>query len=139
MTNYSITVLFAFMVVFGLTNCTSAVSNQTSMSDSAVNQHLSEVAKEMNKKCPMPVDDNTRMDSASVYNSFMITYHYTVHNVINKEVNLKTFKASMENAMTLKYKSDPRLAVYRDNNIAIAYDYKDMAGGFLCYFICDEK
>jgi accessory colonization factor AcfC len=51
-------------------------------------------------------------------------------------VDLKKFKTSMETSMTEKYKTDPQLAIYRDNNIAIAYDYKDKAGDFLCYFIC---
>ncbi|NOT92031.1 hypothetical protein [Ferruginibacter sp.] len=45
----------------------------------------------------------------------------------------------METSMNEKYKTDPQLAIYRDNNIAIAYDYKDKAGDFLCYFICDKK
>lgn len=103
---------------------------------SAVNQNLYAVAKEINKKCPMPIDENTRMDSASVYNEFMITYHYTVHTISNKEVDLKKFKTNMETAMAEKYTTDPQLAVYRDNKIAVAYDYKDKAGDYLCYFIC---
>jgi hypothetical protein len=45
----------------------------------------------------------------------------------------------METAMNEKYKTDPQLAVYRDNNIAIAYDYKDKDGGFLCYFVSGGK
>ncbi len=103
---------------------------------SAVNQNLYAAAKEINKKCPMPIDENTRMDSASVYNEFMITYHYTVHTISNKEVDLKKFKTNMETAMAAKYTTDPQLAVYRDNKIAVAYDYKDKAGDYLCYFIC---
>ena len=130
------TILLVFFVAFSLSNCTNAASNKTSLSGSAVNQNLFAVAKEINKKCPMPTDENTRMDSASVYNEFMITYHYTVHTVSNKEVDLKKFKTSMETVMNEKYKTDPQLAIYRDNNIAIAYDYKDKAGDFLCYFIC---
>jgi nitrogen fixation protein FixH len=130
------TILLAFFVAFSLSNCTNAASNKTSLSGSAVNQNLFAVAKEINKKCPMPTDENTRLDSASVYNEFMITYHYTVHTVSNTEVDLKKFKTSMETSMTEKYKTDPQLAIYRDNNIAIAYDYKDKAGDFLCYFIC---
>jgi nitrogen fixation protein FixH len=115
-------------------NSTPKTSNATT--STAVNKNLFEVAKEINKKCPIATDENTRMDSASVYNEFMITYHYTVHTVSNKEVDLKKFKASMETSMAEKYKTDPQLAIYRDNNIAIAYDYKDKAGDFLCYFIC---
>jgi hypothetical protein len=125
----------AIFIIIVLYSC-SGSSTKSPGSFTAVNQNLYAVAKEINKKCPMPTDENTRMDSASVYNEFMITYHYTVHTVSNKEVDLKTFKTSMETAMSEKYKTDPQLAIYRDNKIAIAYDYKDKAGDFLCYFIC---
>jgi accessory colonization factor AcfC len=87
----------------------------------------------------MPVDENTRMDSTTVYNEFMITYYYTIHTVNSKDLDLAKFKTSMETAMNAKYKTDPQLAVYRDNNIAIAYDYKDKNGEFLSYFICGSK
>jgi hypothetical protein len=129
-------ILVIFVVVF-LYNCSdSPKRNSASVAGTAVNQNLFEVAKEINKKCPIATDENTRMDSASVYNEFMITYHYTIHAVSNKDMDLKKFKTSMETTMNKKYKTDPQLAIYRDNKIAIAYDYKDKAGNFLCYFIC---
>lgn len=135
MKKYCSIILFVFFVAFSASNCTDATSDKNSITGAAVNQNLFAVAKEINKKCPMPTDENTRLDSASVYNEFMITYHYTVHTVSNKEVDLKKFKTSMETSMDEKYKTDPQLAIYRDNSIAIAYDYKDKAGDFLCYFI----
>lgn len=129
----------AVFVVIGavfLYGCSGSPKKNAAAAGTEVNKNLYAAAKEINKKCPMAIDENTRMDSASVYNEYMITYHYTVHTTSNKEVDLKKFKTSMETAMAQKYKTDPKLAVYRDNKIAIAYDYKDKAGGFLCYFIC---
>ena len=79
------------------------------------------------------------MDSATVFNEYMITYHYTIHTVSNKDIDLVKFKESMQSAMDGKYKTDPQLKIYRDNKIAVAYDYKDKAGNFLCYFIVGEK
>jgi hypothetical protein len=129
--------IFSISIIITLFGCNNAPSNKAGgVASSAVNQNLYAVAKEINKKCPMPIDENTRMDSASVYNEFMITYHYTVHTISNKEVDLKKFKTNMETAMAEKYTTDPQLAVYRDNKIAVAYDYKDKAGDYLCYFIC---
>ncbi|MBK7308602.1 MAG: hypothetical protein IPO01_09525 [Chitinophagaceae bacterium] len=108
-------------------------------SGSAVNQNLFAAAAEINKKCPIATDENTRMDSATVFNEYMITYHYTIHTVSNKDIDLAKFKGSMQSAMDEKYKTDPQLKIYRENNIAVAYDYKDKAGDFLCYFIVGEK
>ncbi len=125
------------LIVLTLISCSNSPSNKSGGAiGNTVNDNLFAVAKEINKKCPMSVDENTRMDSATVYNEFMITYHYTIHSVSNKDVDLKKFKSSMETAMNAKYKTDNQLAVYRDNKIAIAYDYKDKVGNFLCYFIC---
>lgn len=125
------------LILLKLISCSNSPSNKSSGGiGNAVNDNLFAVAKEINKKCPMPVDENTRMDSATVYNEFMITYHYTMHNVNSKDVDLKKFKSSMETAMNAKYKTNNELVVYRDNKIAIAYDYKDRGGDFLCYFIC---
>lgn len=121
-----------------LFSCSNTPSG-TGKTGNAVNDNLFAVAKEINKKCPMPTDENTRMDSATVFNEYMITYHYTVHTVSNKDVDIAKFKTNMETAMNEKYKTDPQLAIYRDNKIAIAYDYKDKTGGFLCYFVCGSK
>ena len=135
----SLLILFVFFIAFSLNSCSNAASNKTSGSGSVVNQNLFAVAKEINKKCPIQVDESSRMDSASVYNEYMITYHYTVFSISNKDVDLKKFKTTMETSMKEKYQTDPQLAIYRDNKIAIAYDYKDKNGQFLCYFVCGDK
>ncbi len=120
-------------------SCSNTSNKSTGATGNAVNDNLFSVAAEINKRCPMPTDENTRMDSATVFNEYMITYHYTVHTVSNKDVDVAKFKTNMQTTMDEKYKTDPQLAVYRDNKIAIAYDYKDKNGGFLCYFVCDGK
>ncbi|MBP6430357.1 MAG: hypothetical protein KA319_01145 [Ferruginibacter sp.] len=133
----TIALLFAAVILF---SCSNSTSNKAGgATGNTVNSNLFAVAKEINKKCPMPVDEMTRLDSATVFNEYLITFHYTVHAVSNKAVDLKKFKTSMETSMNEKYKTDPQLAIYRDNNIAIAYDYKDKDGGFLCYFVCGGK
>ena len=131
----AILILSLAITVFSCSNTPSAKG----ATGNAINDNLFAVAKELNKKCPLATDENTRMDSASVYNEYMITYHYTVHTVSNKDVDVAKFTKSLQSTMNEKYKNDPQLAVYRDNNIAIAYDYKDKNGGFLGYFICGEK
>jgi hypothetical protein len=132
-------ILLAFFLAFYICSCTNGESGNNSISGSAVNQNLFAAAKEINKKCPIATDENTRMDSATVFNEYMITYHYTIHTVSNKDLDLAKFKAGMQSAMSDKYKTDPQFKIYRDNNIAVAYDYKDKTGGFLCYFIVGEK
>ncbi len=132
-------ILFALLIACCLYGCTESTSKPTSSVGASANQNLFEVAKEINKKCPINTDENTRMDSATVFNEYMITYHYTVHTVSSRDIDLKKFKSSMETSMNEKYLKDPQLAIYRDNRIAIAYDYKDKGGEYLCYFVCGSK
>ena len=131
----TIPLLIISAILFSCSNTPSS----TGATGNAVNDNLFAVAKEIKKKCPMPTDENTRLDSATAFNEYMITYHYTVHTVNNKDVDITKFKTNMQTTMNEKYKTDPQLAIYRDNKIALAYDYKDKNGGFLCYFICGEK
>ena len=123
----------ALAIAFTLYNCGS--KNSTGVG-SVANKNLFAVAKEITKKCPIVTDPDTRLDSAVAFNEYMITYHYTVHTANSKDVDLQKFKTTMETVMSEKYKTDPKLAIYRDNKIAIAYNYKDKAGQYLCYFIC---
>ena len=122
-------------IAITLYSCTGSTTTNTA-GGSALNNNLFTIAKEINKKCPMATDPDTRLDSAVAFNEYMITYHYTLHTVNSKEVDLQKFKTSMETTMNEKYKTDPQLAIYRDNKIAIAYNYKDKTGQYLCYFIC---
>ena len=95
-------VLLICYVLLSLTSCTNGTSSNNPTTGSSVNQNLFAVAKEINKKCPMPTDENTRLDSASVFNEYMITYHYTVHTVSNKDVDVAKFKTTMETTMNEK-------------------------------------
>ena len=141
MKNIILLKLVLLATVFALYNCSgnSEKNESSGKTGTAVNQNLFAVAAEINKKCPIATDENTRMDSATVFNEYMITYHYTIHTVSNKDIDLAKFKGSMQSAMDEKYKTDPQLKIYRENKIAVAYDYKDKAGNFLCYFIVGEK
>jgi major membrane immunogen (membrane-anchored lipoprotein) len=138
MKNLFLKTLVVSVIAITFCRCSGNAGNKET-AGTVVNQNLFALAKEINKKCPMATDENTRMDSATVFNEYMITYHYTVHTVSSKNLDLAKFKASMQSAMDEKYKTDPQLKIYRDNKITIAYDYKDKAGNFLCYFIVGQK
>jgi hypothetical protein len=141
MKNTIFNTLVVLATVCTLCNCSgnSEKKESSGKSGTPINQNLFAVAAEINRKCPIATDENTRMDSATVFNEYMITYHYTLHTITNKDIDLVKFKGSMQSAMDEKYKTDPQLKIYRDNKITIAYDYKDKAGDFLCYFIVEEK
>ncbi len=128
------------VVLTFLYSCSNTPTTKLSVvASNPVKDNLIAVAAEINKRCPMAVEETTRMDSLVVFNEYLMTYYYTVHTVNSKDVDLKKFKLPLEIGANVKYNTDAKLAVFRENKVAIAYDYKDKNGNFLCYFICRGK
>lgn len=51
---------------------------------------LNKVVENINSKCPMMVDKNTRMDSASVGPGVKVTYYYTFPNYSSSDIGSST-------------------------------------------------
>ena len=102
---------------------------------------LQKTAYEINQKCPIMTDDQTRLDSVTQKDNFMLTYHLTLPKVSNKNYDIAKFKASMQEKLCNDYltTTDPSYQSMRKSNIALAYDYKDKDGGFMAYFICEPN
>ena len=102
---------------------------------------LQKTVYEINQKCPMMTDDETRLDSVSQKDNFLLTYHLTLPKVSNKNYDIAKFKASMQEKLCNDYltTTDPSYQSMRKSNIALAYDYKDKDGGFMAYFICEPN
>lgn len=93
----------------------------------------------VNSQCPMVVDATSRLDSASHYTNYQMTYFYTIHSVSFRDIDLPQFQTLMQTKMQEKYDSAAEFDLFRKSNVAIAYDYKDKDGKFLAYFVCDSK
>ncbi len=99
---------------------------------------LQPVVQAINIKCPMNVDNITRLDSAANFTNFMLTYYYSVLTVSYKEVDLTQFQESMKSRMQNKYEKDAEFETFRKAKVALAFEYKDKNGKFLAYFVCDN-
>ena len=118
---------------------TNTASTVASNSNAAVD--LQKTVYEINQKCPMMTDDETRLDSVSQKDNFLLTYHLTLPKVSNKNYDISKFKVSMQEKLCNDYvtTTDPSYQSMRKSNIALAYDYKDKDGGFMAYFICEPN
>ena len=92
---------------------------------------MMEAASELNKSCPIMVDQDTRLDNAAALPNNIFQYNYTLVNLDKSEVNIDTVKKYVEPGVINNVKTNPDLKVYRDNKVTMAYNYSDKNGVFI--------
>lgn len=94
-------------------------------------QAMMKAASELNKTCPIMVDQHTRLDNAAAMPNNIFQYNYTLVNLDKSEVNIDTVKKYVEPGLINNVKTNPDLKVYRDNKVTMAYNYRDKNGVFV--------
>ena len=92
---------------------------------------MMQAASELNKTCPIMVDQDTRLDNAVALPDNIFQYNYTLVNLDKSEVNLDTVKKYIEPGLINTVKTNPDLKLYRDNKVTMAYNYRDKSGVFV--------
>jgi len=92
---------------------------------------MMQAASELNKSCPIMVDQETRLDNAVALPDNIFQYNYTLVNMINDSIDLKAFEDHMKPIILNNVRTNPDLKAYRDNEVTMAYYYKDMNGMFI--------
>lgn len=88
-------------------------------------KQLVNVANELNKTCPFMVDAETRLDNSIVLPNKTLQYNYTLVNIEVENVDVPEIEAYLKPNILNNVKTNPDLALYRDNNATLAYSYKD--------------
>ena len=92
---------------------------------------MMQVASEINKTCPIMVDQHTQLDNAVAMPNNVFQYNYTLVNVTKEEMNVDTFIKYVEPGIINGIKTNPDMKIYRDNKTTMAYYYKDKNGEFV--------
>lgn len=92
---------------------------------------MMEAASEINKTCPIMVDQETRLDNAIALPENSLQYNYTLINIENTEVNPDTVKKYIEPGIINLVKTSPDMKIYRDNKTTMIYNYRDKNGVFI--------
>ena len=95
---------------------------------------MMQAASELNKTCPIMVDQYTRLDNAVALPDNSFQYNYTLVNLTKGEVNLDTVKKYVEPGILNNVKTNPDMKIYRDNKTTMIYYYKDKNGEFVHKF-----
>ena len=92
---------------------------------------MMQVASELNKTCPIMVDEYTQLDNAVALPNNTFQYNYTLVDLLKEEVNIDTVKKYIEPAILNNVRSNPDMKYFRDNNTTLVYYYKDKSGVFV--------
>jgi hypothetical protein len=103
----------------------SALSN---LKTTAVEKILTATVNELNKQCPVMVDQYTRLDKVEVLPGTVMQYDYTLVTLAKTEVNADTIRKIMEPKIIDNVKTSPQMKPYRDLKATLIYDYRDKNG-----------
>lgn len=110
-------------LVFLFAQCTSK--------DEAVHKKLRQMATNLNKSGPVPLDECTRFDSAGVSADNVFYYYYTIMNAADPHALVNDMKGSLDANLREAFATNPDLAIFKKNNLTIEYVYRNEAGTVL--------
>jgi hypothetical protein len=87
-------------------------------------------ANEVNKTCPIQVDEATRLDNVTVYPNNVYQYNYTLFNLNRADINSDVAIKSIEPKIIASIKKENEFQFFRKAQTTINYNYKDRNGQF---------
>lgn len=95
------------------------------------NEAMVEVANEINKTCPMMIDQDTQLDNTMALPNNTFVYNYTLVNLEKENIDIEAVKNFIEPKVVNNMKTSPDMKLYRENRTTMTYNYKDKNGIFV--------
>jgi len=92
------------------------------------NEEFVKIADEMNKSCPVQVDQETRLDNVVVLPMNTVQYNYSLVNMDKTASDVHSLKATLEPMIVETVKSNPQLEYFRSKRATLNYHYSDKNG-----------
>ncbi len=97
----------------------------------AFDKVLMETASEINKSCPIMIDNATRLDNSIALPDNVFQYNYTLLNMVKDSVKIDDLKNYLEPTIINFVKTNPDMKTMRDYKTTVNYYYKDKTGVYL--------
>lgn len=88
-------------------------------------------ANEINKSCPLMVDQETRLDNTIALPDNRFQYNYTLVNFEKQSLNIEELKEKLKPTIINIVKTNPQMKIMREKAVTVVYSYKDKNGVFL--------
>lgn len=99
--------------------------------DSSSDRDVMKFAREMNKRCPLMIDPETRLDKVNVLTDNNLEFNYTLINKFRDSVAIGNLRQYLEPVILNKIKTSPDLSRYLKKDLTWVYSYNDKNGVFM--------
>jgi hypothetical protein len=129
------------VAIFAVTFIVAFLGTQYLMkSFNSSDKELMKISDDMNKKCPIMIDNETQLDNSKVFDN-TLQYNYTLINVVK---NVSSFDLVGAKKFIMKNAQDnldnrPEMKSYREKKVALKYNYKDKSGKKLFDFTINSN
>lgn len=86
---------------------------------------MMQIASEVNKTCPIMVDNETRLDNTIALPGNIFQYNYTLVNMDKSSVDTIAAKNYLEPNVVNMVKTNPQMELVRKNKVIVNYLYRD--------------
>jgi hypothetical protein len=97
----------------------------------STDEQLEKTASMLNKKCPVMIDKETRLENAAVLPGRVFQYNFTLVNMVVDSINIKAFDENMKPLVLKSVKTNPRYKAYMKREVTISYAYSDKNGKYI--------
>lgn len=102
-------VLFFFLSYYGVQQMFSKLPS--------IDKQMMEMASELNKSCPIMVDQETRWDNCIALPNNMFQYNYSLVTLKKENFDFQFFEENIKPVIINTVKTNPQLKSFRDNNV----------------------
>lgn len=88
-------------------------------------QAMMTAASEINKNCPMMIDNETQLDNTLALPDNKFMYNYSLINYAIDELDIEELRKNIEPGIINNVRTNPDMKAYRDNEVTMVYSYKD--------------
>lgn len=100
-----------------------------------IDKQLSIVSSQINKNCPIVVDQYLTLDNTMTYPNRTLQYNYSIVEYDKSEINLDTVKKYIFTGILENIKSNPDMNELKANKVIFNYYYKDKNGEFVTKYV----
>lgn len=94
-------------------------------------KQLMKVAEEINKKCPIMFDSETRLDSVMSIPRHQLEYNYTRINSLKSDIDIDQLQEQIRTLLINSIKTRDDKNILSKNNVTVSCSFKDKEGVFL--------
>ncbi len=92
---------------------------------------LSEMARKIDKTCPVKMDRESRMDGVKVVKKTILQYDLSLYKRMKKDLDIPALRKRLHKQVKKDIKRNKNFAQLREMGITFRYIYRDMKGKYL--------